>query len=318
MQEQLHIDVEILASPGTRKVGSLGHAKAIDYLTERMNDLGLAYYAGDSYKLKYHKNSQEYTNLAGVLPGLDRRLKPILLVAHYDTCGDQPGADDNAAAIAIWLSVIKAIQDSSLKHDVIFLFPDAEEPPRFLTDEMGSINFYQDQFQGEIHAGLVLDLVGHDVPLPAMEELLFIFGSESHASLADLLTRIEPPSGLRHIATLNRYVGDLSDHHILRKNGQPYLFFTCGRWEHYHQPTDKPENLNYAKMQRISIYLTSLILEVDGLEFGESGFGKDPVDAELYLIKRAIGPFLESRDIPMDTRDDIQKFVLNWVKQHGL
>ena len=34
---------------------------------------------------------------------------------------------------------------------------------------------------------------------------------------------------------LNRYVGDLSDHHVFRVNKRPYLFLTCARWEHYHE-----------------------------------------------------------------------------------
>ena len=38
----------------------------------------------------------------------------------------------------------------------------------------------------------------------------------------------------------------------------PYLFLTCGRWQHYHQPTDTPDRLDYAKMGRIRDYLVRL------------------------------------------------------------
>ena len=50
---------------------------------------------------------------------------------------------------------------------------------------------------------------------------------------------------MKLIATLNEYVGDVSDHGIFRRNGVPYLFLSCGHWEHYHQPTDTPDRLNY-------------------------------------------------------------------------
>ncbi len=315
---QLQIDVEKLASAGTRKVGSSGHQQALDYLKNRMIHTELEPYSGTSFELPYQVESTQYINLAGVWPGTDRSLPPILLVAHYDTCGDQPGADDNAAAIAIWLHVIDILKRIKLNRDILILFPDAEEPPRFLSSHMGSSNFYQSQLRHPIHAGLVLDLVGHDIPVEGMEELLFIFGAESHPDMADILTETQLPEGLKNIATLNRYVGDLSDHHILRENGEPYLFFTCGRWAHYHQESDIPEHLNYTKMARISQYLVSLIQQLDIKDLNKKVSDYDPVEMELHLLNRAIGPYLQHHNIPMNTREDIQKFVLNWIRQYQL
>ena len=318
MHLQLRIDVEKLASPGSRKVGSSGHQVALDYLKDRMTQIGLEPYSGHSFELPYRVESTHYTNLAGIWPGTYRSLKPILLIAHYDTCGDQPGADDNAAAISIWLNVVESLKDLNLHRDILVLFPDAEEPPRFLSEHMGSINFYTSQLQDPIHAGLVLDLVGHDVSVEGMEEMLFIFGAESHPDMADVLLDTQLPEGLKNIATLNRYVGDLSDHHILRENGEAYLFFTCGRWEHYHQQSDTPEHLNYTKMARISQYLVTLIQQVDSKDIKQKGSDYDPVEMELYLLKRSVGPYLQQQGIAMNTRDDIQKFVLNWIKQYEL
>ncbi len=318
MRSQLQVDVEKLASPGSRKVGSSGHTQAVVYLKERMKSADLEPYLEHSYELAYQVESTQYRNLAGVWPGLNPSLKPMLLVAHYDTCGDQPGADDNAAAIAIWFEVLEGLKRAKLQRDMIFLFPDAEEPPRFLSKHMGSTNFYEKQLKHSIHAGLVLDLVGHDIPLEGMEELLFIIGAESHPTLAHVLTIAELPDGLKNIATLNRYLGDLSDHHVLRKHGEPYLFFTCGRWEHYHQSSDIPEHLNYAKMARISQYLVSVIEAIDIRDLSEKGADYDPLEMELYLLKRALGSYLDHHEIPMKNREDIQNFVLSWISQHQL
>ncbi len=318
MQLRLKNDVEKLASPGTRKVGSSGHQLAIDFLKSRLEISGLKPYTGPSFELPYQVDSAQYTNLAGVWPGIDRTLEPILLVAHYDTCGDQPGADDNAAAIAIWFDVLEGLKITKLHRDIIVLFPDAEEPPHFLSPHMGSTNFYKSQLQHTIHAGLVLDLVGHDVPLDGMEELLFIFGAESHPEIAQVLFDAPLPEGLKNIATLNRYVGDLSDHHILREHSEPYLFFTCGRWEHYHQQSDTPEHLNYTKMARISQYLVGLITQLDSKNTQEKFSDYDPVELELYLLKRAVGPYLDQHGIDMNNREDIQEFVLSWISQYQL
>lgn len=318
MPLQLRADVENLAAPGSRKVGSPGHLEAREYLQARMATVGLVPYGEGEYQLPYQVEGTSYTNLAGVWPGLDGSLDPILLVAHYDTCGDQPGADDNAAAIAIWFQALNYLKTLNLQRDLIFLFPDAEEPPRFLTEHMGSTHFYNHQLRGSLHAGLVLDLVGHDVPIAGMEELLFIFGAESHQQWSKMLQEAPLPTGLKNIATLNRYVGDLSDHHVLRENGDAYLFLTCGRWEHYHQESDLPQHLNYEKMDRICQYVVSLVQSVDAETFGSRIPDHDPVDMELSLMRRAVGNYLEAHDIPMQTRNDIQKFVLSWVGQNGL
>jgi hypothetical protein len=123
---------------------------------------------------------------------------------------------------------------------VVVAFFDAEEPPYFQTSTMGSIRFYQDQRTGPVHSAIILDLVGHDVPVNGLENLLFITGSESDPGLETAIRHNEPDSGLHTVPTLNSYVGDLSDHHIFRENQRPYLLLTCGRWEHYHMRTDTP------------------------------------------------------------------------------
>ncbi|MCF7824804.1 MAG: M28 family peptidase [Candidatus Marinimicrobia bacterium] len=318
MLVKLKNDVEALAAPGTRKVGSTGHKQARTYISNQLNMAGLIPYSGDTFELPYQIESENYTNIAGVLPGSSRQLPPLMLVAHYDTCGDQPGADDNAASIAVWLLVLEWLKQSERERDILFLFPDAEEPPRFLTDHMGSTNFYLTQRVGDIHAGLVLDLIGHDVPVDGMEDLIFIFGAEGHKSLATALLETSLPVGLRNIATLNRYVGDLSDHSVLRKNNIPYLFFTCGRWKNYHQESDRPENLNYAKMERIAQYLLELVEQLAKIEFDPAGLDHDPVEMEIKLLERAIGPYLKEMSIPLNGREDIQQFVLAWIRAYQL
>ena len=53
----------------------------------------------------------------------------------------------------------------SLDRDLIIAFFDAEEPPYFMTDAMGSIYFFSSQKTEEIACAIILDLMGHDVPV---------------------------------------------------------------------------------------------------------------------------------------------------------
>ena len=232
IQDRLMADVMALTADGGRNVGSPGHQRARDFIVTRLAELGVSQYSGDSFLQPYGPESAGFANIIAMLPGADPAKAPILLGAHFDTCGDIPGADDNAAAVAILLGVAESIQKTVCDRSVVLAFFDAEEPPYFQTSMMGSIRFYEDQRNGPVHAAIILDLVGHDVPVPGLEDLLFITGAESDPVLEAAVRQSEPEAGLRTVPTLNSYVtvptlngdvGDLSDHHVFRKNECPYL-----------------------------------------------------------------------------------------------
>ena len=311
---KLQSDVLTLAPPEGRKVGTRGHDVVKAYLLERIDALGLQPYQGETAELPYESSGQTFSNLVAVVPGKDRSLAPILIGAHYDSVIDSYCADDNAAAVAIALLAAERLPALGLQRDVVIALFDAEEPPYFHSADMGSTRFYREQRRpAGFHCALVMDLVGHDVelPLPGLEALsgqmaglLFMTGAESHAALAQVVENCLPGPELPLIASLNRNVGDMSDHHIFRLNAVPFLFLSCGRWQHYHQETDTPDRLNYQKMERISEFLVQLCQTLattdlprddqaatpQSLEDGVT----DTTSLEIKLIERAFGGSLDS------------------------
>ncbi|HUT89256.1 MAG TPA: M28 family peptidase [Thermoguttaceae bacterium] len=317
----LRNDVERLALPSGRMVGSHGHAVARAYLLKRLTQIGLRPYIGDSFCLQYGGEGGTRVNLVGVVRGRDARKPPLLVGAHYDSVIPAPCADDNCAALAVALSAAGVLQRRRPPRDVVIALFDAEEPPHFLGPGMGSIRFYEGQMRPEgVHAAVIMDLVGHDVvvpfaqlrgnrladalasrfprlarwdvALPIVRDLFFITGAESHPGLAPALENVKLPRRLRLIAALNDYVGDMSDHGVFRRHGVPYLFLSCGRWPHYHAPTDTPDRLNYRKMQRIAKYLVRLVESLCDTQLEERRESADTVDFEIRCLKRALGPIL--------------------------
>ncbi|MBI5092862.1 MAG: M28 family peptidase [Candidatus Hydrogenedentes bacterium] len=316
--EQLRIDVSRLALPQGRMVGTAGHESARSYLLDRLQKMGVSGYADTGLELPYEVNGNRYTNLIGKVAGANPALAPALLAAHYDTCGPFPGADDNAAAIAILLALAERWSHAPLERTVVFAFFDAEEPPSFLGPEMGSIHFYHHQRTTPIHCAVVLDLVGHDVPMPGLEDLVFVTGMESNAQFAEIIESSGGGAPIKIVPALNRYIGDLSDHHIFRINERPYLFFSCAHWEHYHQPTDTHEKLNYEKMAALGEYLAELTEKVCGAALDAPFEGYDSTPAELRLMRRAIGPLVESMGFALNNRRDIDRVVMAIASQFGL
>ena len=304
----LRQDVETLCTEDGRMVGSPGHEMARRFVRRRAEGVGLLPYGSD-LELHYERRDLRGTNVVGALHGADRSLPPLLLGAHYDSVIAAPCADDNAAAVAILLAVAASLRGTPLRRDIVFAFFDAEEPPWFQSPSMGSVRFFEDQRDDRgTQVAVVLDLMGHDLPvemagplpfalpgLRKLRELVFMTGAESHEALAQVVRETALPKRLRLIATRNENVGDMSDHHAFRIGGVPFLFFTCGRWPHYHEPTDTPDRLNYRKMARFTRYLEALVLrlaEADLTPRRPGPYEVDTVAFEIESLRSSLGALL--------------------------
>ena len=317
VRQSIEQDVASLCAGLSREVGTHHHDVARGYITGRLAELGVDCAYGESYDLPYECGELSFTNILGRVPGINANQPPVLLGAHYDTVWGTPGADDNAAGVAILLAVAEDIRNQLPDRDVLFAFFDAEEPPYFQSPAMGSTVYYQTQRSEDIHCAIILDLVGHDVPMPGLEDLLFILGMESDSGLESVFESCEPPPGVRVVPTLNKYIGDMSDHHIFRENERPYMLLTCGRWDHYHEPTDTPEVLNTDKMAAIASYVRCLATGASGTRFDGPFEGYDSTGTELRALRQHIQPFLDEAGIPfkLEGRRDIYNLV-NMLTTH--
>ncbi len=315
-------------------MGGSGHEKAERFVARRLQEIGCKAYRGQDFALPYEVENQKFCNFAGIIPGRDRSLPPLLIGAHYDSVIPHPCADDNGAAVAICFALAEIVEQAGgLQRDLLVTIFDAEEPPHFQGVSMGSNRFYEDQLDGRgVQAAVVFDLVGHDLSLPVgllssqgMTEgtdafladiagLLFMTGTESHPDLAGIVEGSEVPDGLGLAATLNDYVGDMSDHGVFRRNGVPYLFFSCGRWAHYHMPTDTPDRLNYQKMARITKLVATLLPQMAEAALAESPIEPDTLGFEIRSLEKSFGlllkPLLQlAGQSRLESREDVGRFV---------
>lgn len=83
-------------------------------------------------------DGRTYKNVVALFKGSSA--ERIVVGAHYDVCGDQPGADDNASGVAGLLETARLLheQKPKLQHDVELVAYCLEEPPYFASEDMGS------------------------------------------------------------------------------------------------------------------------------------------------------------------------------------
>lgn len=93
-------------------------------------------YADSSYFQPYTVNGLPYKNVICSF-GTENK-KRIIVGAHYDVCGDQEGADDNASGVVGLLELARMLKGKDLKYRIDLVAFTLEEPPFFRTEAMGS------------------------------------------------------------------------------------------------------------------------------------------------------------------------------------
>jgi len=126
--------LEIIAQKPHPVGPSQAHAEVRDYLLHAIRLLDLEPQVQRTFGFIIWGPSPGYLsggfveNLLVRLPG-NSPDGAILVMAHYDSTPGGPGAADNGSGVSTILEILRALHASpSLRHDVIFLFADGEEP----------------------------------------------------------------------------------------------------------------------------------------------------------------------------------------------
>ena len=264
-RNKMHEVVEYLCSPQCtpRNPGTEGGAAARSMLRARLEDLGLEPAGEHGFDQPIPQIGG--SNLLGIIQGTGDRC--VLLAGHYDACmDDNPGADDNAAGVAVALEVARNLRGVTLERSVMIALFDAEEPPYFLGPTMGSQWFVDHPTVplDRIDMMICLDLVGHalgpeGLP-PEVRDSIFILGAEKSSGTGTLMDRLPQHDGIRPRRIDNYIIDPMSDYDAFKKARIPFLFYSVGRSEHYHASTDTPERLDYDKMAALAEHLTDAVV----------------------------------------------------------
>ncbi|HEY8937597.1 MAG TPA: M28 family peptidase [Cyclobacteriaceae bacterium] len=87
----------------------------------------------------------------------------IIIGAHYDVCGQQQGADDNATGITGLLELARMLKGEKLKYHVDLVAYSLEEPPYFRTQNMGSYVHAKSlaDAKAQVYGMISLEMIGY-------------------------------------------------------------------------------------------------------------------------------------------------------------
>jgi acetylornithine deacetylase/succinyl-diaminopimelate desuccinylase-like protein len=114
--------------------GTAAHAQVRDYIYTYCQRMGLETELMDQTGMNVYSNSVRAGRTQNILARLKgtQSGKTILVMSHYDSQPNTPGATDDGAGVAAMMEAIRLLKNSQpLKNDVLFLFTDLEESGLF-------------------------------------------------------------------------------------------------------------------------------------------------------------------------------------------
>ncbi|MBI1225472.1 MAG: M28 family peptidase [Bacteroidetes bacterium] len=281
--QSLQVDVVYLSSNllEGREAGKSGCEIASKYIASRFEEIGLepkglggSWFA--PFDFQYKANPHETTGgepriSSNVVGYLDNSAKTTVVIgAHYDHLGmglpgaslyvGDPaihnGADDNASGVASLLFLAKYLKNSNLKNNnYLFLAFSAEE-----LGLIGSKKFVESPTINleNVNYMLNMDMVGRLND----EKVLAINGVGTSPTWKDALAKIDV-DGIK-VKTTDSGVGP-SDHTSFYLKDLPVLHFFTGQHTDYHKPSDDSELINYQGIYDVSMYIATLIKDLNSV-----------------------------------------------------
>jgi Zn-dependent M28 family amino/carboxypeptidase len=195
----------------------------------------------------------------------------IVVGAHYDTCEGLPGADDNSSGVAGVLELAHLFADKPPPFPVELVFWSLEEPPWFRTSKMGSAQHAASA--AHVKAVLSIEAIGYfsDAPgsqhfpidalgliYPTTANHIAIVGDFGQIALVRTVKGAMQGASQLPVSSINAtsiIPGiDWSDHLNYWAKGIPAVMITdtaLNRNANYHQPSDTPDTLDYARMAHV-------------------------------------------------------------------
>jgi Zn-dependent M28 family amino/carboxypeptidase len=201
---------------------------------------------------------------------------PLLVIgAHYDACGQTPGADDNASGVAALLELTRLLARDPPSQPVELVAYTLEEPPYFRTEFMGSFRHASAlaDRKRQVRLMVSLEMIGYfrdepksqDYPVaglglmyPDQGNFIAIVGAFNDVSNMRRIKALFKGASDLPVESINAPSSvpgvDFSDHASYWKFDMPAVMVTDTaflRNPNYHEPGDRPETLDYVRMAKV-------------------------------------------------------------------
>jgi Zn-dependent M28 family amino/carboxypeptidase len=284
LREELRASVQKLAGEiGERNMRHYAQLNAAaDFIEDSFSRAGLR-----TRRDSYDMHGQTCHNIEAEIPGADPEI--ILVGAHYDSVFGSPGANDNGTGVAATLALARRFESAKRKHTLRFVAFVNEEPPYFLSGEMGSLVYARrcKERGDKISAMISLETIGYfsDAPnsqvypsrvlgafYPKVGNFIgFVSNVHSRPLLRRVIALFRKHAKIQSEgAALPWFVPGVSwsDQWSFWKYGYPGIMVTDTapfRYPYYHSLSDTPDKLDYDRFALVVSGMEKVIEALDKL-----------------------------------------------------
>lgn len=214
----------------------------------------------------------------------------IVIGAHYDTCQDTPGADDNASGVAGLLELADLLGKAELKQRVELVAYTLEEPPYFRTGNMGSARLaYQNRLDGEsVDFMVALEMIGCFKDEPGTQNYPSLMLRWFYPDTGNFIALIGSYGERKEIKSFKKEMRraiDLPVHSMCASKSFPMIRFSdhSNYWNHgfkafmvtdtaflrnynYHSTSDTADTLDYERMSKVVVGVYEAVMQYAGAD----------------------------------------------------
>ena len=246
-----------------QNVESLG--KVCQYLANEFHNLRLQ--VSDQ---PFIANRVEFKNIIGTYNSSKKRR--LIVGAHYDVCGDQPGADDNASAVSGLLETARMVAEAQpdIDYRIDFVAYCLEEPPFYDTNMMGSYHHAESisSIKSDVIGLINFEMIGyyHNGPqpypdprlaqiYPATADFIAVVGKHDYHEFNQKVYELMRVDAEINVQMIDNYLieslAGMSDQRSYWRFGIPALMINDTsfiRNPNYHRISDDLDTLSFGHM----------------------------------------------------------------------
>jgi hypothetical protein len=237
-------------------IGSDEAARVREYLVDQLRQLGAEVHVEQgtgsvAYGRTFHAGL--VNNIVATFPGVSNS-RALMLLAHYDSVPEGPGAADDGAGLIVILEAIRALRAGPpIKNDLIVLFSDGEEARGLL----GAQAFAHSHPDLADRVGMMVNLEARGSSGPA---LMFETSNDNGALIREFARAAPYPMATSLMVAIYKMLPNDTDFTPLKMAGLNGLNFAfLETYEAYHTRLDTIENLDPRSVQQLGANVLGVI-----------------------------------------------------------
>jgi len=243
-------------------------------------------YADTTFYQTYTINDITYKNVVCRF-GTKRQKAVMVIGAHYDVCGKQEGADDNASGVVAVLELARLLNNSHLTRPVELVAYTLEEPPYFGTRFMGSYVHAKElkKTNTPVYGMIAVEMIGfftdtkgsQSYPFAPMKvvygkkgDFILLAKKSNHGQFVKHFSKQFYEANTiktKSLTSPGKIEGvDFSDHRNYWKLGYDAMMITNSafyRNHNYHRPEDTMESLDFNRMAGVIDAIYYAVINID-------------------------------------------------------